>query len=293
MQAILLAAGFGTRLQPYTSVRPKPLFPVLNQPLLYRSLEQLRQCGCRLIMVNCHHLAGQIEAALQDYPEVGLQYEPEILGTGGTLRQALDSLDNEPTLVVNGDLYHQINLEYVYHQHLMSKHDVTLALHDYPRFNQVAVEDNLVRRFGSTTPGSLAFTGIHVVDPEAIERIPATGFYHIIDLYKQLAEEGRVGFCRVDGVLWRDIGTPADYLQLHNELLPGGNRWLVDPQAWIGNGVRLEGWGCIGPQATIGAGVHLSNCVVWNGATVPAGSRHNNAILTGDPAVDGQAGSAE
>ena len=290
MQAILLAAGFGTRLQPYTNMRPKPLFPVLNQPLLYRLLEQLRQCECRSVVVNCHHLASQIEAVLKDYPKVGLQYEPEILGTGGTLRQALDSLDDEPVLVVNGDLYHQINLEQVYHQHLLSKHDVTLALHDYPRFNQVAVEDNLVRRFGSSSVGSLAFTGIHVVDPEAIERIPAKGFYHIIDLYKQLAEEGRVGFCRVDGALWRDIGTPVDYLQLHGELLQGQTQWLIDPQAQVGADVVLEGWGCIGPQAEIGAGSRLSCCVVWDEAKVPAGSCQSDTILTGDQSLDNQSG---
>lgn len=286
MQAILLAAGFGTRLQPYTTVRPKPLFPVLNQPLLFRLLEQLRQCGCRSVVVNCHHLAGQIQAALKAYPEILLQYEPEILGTGGTLRQALLSLTDDPILVVNGDLYHQIDLEWVYHQHLLSKNDVTLALHDFPRFNQVEVEGMLVVRFASTRPGCLAFTGIHVVDPEAIDQIPTRGFYHIIDLYRQLAEKGRVGFCRVDGALWRDIGTPADYLQLHGELLAGREAWLVDPQARVGTNVCLQGWGCIGPCAEVGEGAHLNCCVVWNGAKVAEGSSFSNAILTGNPALD-------
>lgn len=286
MQAILLAAGFGTRLQPYTTLRPKPLFPVLNQPLLFRLLEQLRQCGCRSVVVNCHYLANQIQDALKAYPEVLLQYEPEILGTGGSLRQALFSLLDDPVLVVNGDLYHQIDLEWVYHQHLLSKNDVTLALHDYPYFNQVEVDGGQVRRFASSRPGCLAFTGIHVIDPEAIDRIPATGFYHIIDLYRQLAEKGRVGFCRVDGALWRDIGTPADYLQLHGELLADRGDWLIDPQARIGRNVCLQGWGCIGPNAEIGDGARLHCSVVWDNARVLAGSQFADTILTGDPTVD-------
>ena len=61
MQAILLAAGYGTRLRPYTHIRPKPLFPVANRPLLDRLLDQLHAAGAVPILVNCHHLADQVE----------------------------------------------------------------------------------------------------------------------------------------------------------------------------------------------------------------------------------------
>lgn len=285
MQAILLSAGYGTRLRPYSTLRPKPLFPVVNEPLLYRLLEQLQAHNCWPILVNCHHLAAQIEAMLAARPEVFVQFEPEILGTGGALRLALNRMDNDPLLVMNGDLFHDINLEWVYHQHLLSKNDVTLALHDHPRFNTVRVQGDRVIGFGGEGE-SLAFTGIHVVDPEAIERIPAAGFHHIIDLYQELAAEGRVGYCRVDGSRWRDIGTPEDYLQLHRELLAETSGWVVDPTARIGSGVEMAGWGCIGPGATIGDGVHLCHCVVWDGATVAAGSTFVDAIVTGNPDVD-------
>lgn len=289
MQAILLAAGHGTRLRPYTNLRPKPLFPVCNRPLLHRLLDQLRACDCSPILVNCHHLAEQVRAALPAWPELLVQFEPEILGTGGSLRRALDRLDNDPVLVVNGDLYHDIDLEQVYHRHLRSKNDVTLALHDSPRFNTVGVEGDRVRSFGNGEGEQLAFTGIHVVDPEAIELIPTLGFHHIIDLYRDLAVQGRVGFCRVDGALWQDIGTPADYLQLHGELLAGRREptgWLIDPAARIGAGVVLESWGCIGPGAEIGDRAHLCRTVVWNGAQVAADSTWVDAIVTGNPDVD-------
>jgi mannose-1-phosphate guanylyltransferase len=288
MQAIVLAAGYGTRLRPYTSIRPKPLFPVVNRPLLHRLLTQLDACECRPVLVNCHHLAEQIEAALADRPEILVQHEPEILGTGGGLRKALNRLENDPVLVMNGDLCHDIDLEQVYHRHLGSKNDVTLALHDYPRFNNVGIEGDRVRCFGAQAGERLAFTGIHVVDPEVIEMIPASGFHHIIDLYRQLAEQGRVGYCRVDGSPWRDIGTPADYLQLHRELLADEPSWVIDPAARIGSGVTLEGWGCIGPGAVIESGVRLSRCVVWDRAKVAAGSFFD-AIVTGNPEIDAAA----
>lgn len=293
MQAILLAAGHGTRLRPYTNLRPKPLFPVCNQPLLHRLLTQLRACDCSPILVNCHHLAEQVRAALAAWPEVLVQFEGEILGTGGSLRRALDRLDNDPVLVVNGDLYHDIDLEQVYHRHLRSKNDVTLALHDYPRFNTVGVDGDRVRTFGAGADAGdgeqLAFTGIQVIDPEAIELIPTLGFHHIIDLYRDLAVQGRVGFCRVDGALWRDIGTPADYLQLHADLLADGREpagWLIDPAARIGAGVVLEGWGCIGAGAEIGDRARLCRSLVWDGARVAAGSSWVDAIVTGNPDVD-------
>ena len=287
MQAIVLAAGFGTRLRPYTTIRPKPLFPVANRLLLHRLLSQLAACDCRPVVVNCHHLPHQIEAALADWPEVQVQVEPEILGTGGALRMALDSMDNDPILVMNGDLYHGIDPEWVYHRHLLSKNDVTLALHDYPRFNTVAVAGDRVTGFAAQgEANSLAFTGIHVVDPEALERIALGRFHHIIDLYAEMALEGRVGYCRTDGADWQDIGTPADYLQLHSRLLQPLGQWQIDPTACIAAGARLEGWGCIGAGAAIGADACLRDCVVWPGAVVPAGGRVQGAIITGDAAID-------
>jgi mannose-1-phosphate guanylyltransferase len=286
MQAIVLAAGYGTRLRPYTDLRPKPLFPVLNRPLLHRLIGQVQSCDCRPILVNCHHLAEQIEAALAMWPSVLIQNEPSILGTGGSLRQGLDRMDNDPVLVVNGDLFHDIDLEQVYHRHLLSKNDVTLALHDHHRFNNVGIEGDRVLSFGGDAGKQMAFTGIHVVDPEVIERIPAGRFHHIIDLYRELAVEGRIGYCRVDGAVWRDIGTPADYLDLHRELLAGKTDWLIDPTARIGAGVMLEGWGCIGPGAVIGEGSRLCRSVVWDGAHVAAASVFADAIVTGRSEID-------
>ncbi|MCL2789159.1 MAG: NTP transferase domain-containing protein [Desulfobulbus sp.] len=280
MQAIILAAGYGVRLRPYTDFRPKPLLPILNQPLLHRLLGQARDCGCRIVVVNCHHLAEQVEAALASWPGVLVQREPVILGTGGSLRLALDRLENDPVLVMNGDLYHGIDLEYVYHQHLLSKNRVTLALHDHPRFNNVGIEGGLVRSFDAPTGEQLAFTGIQVVDPEVIERIPAGRFYHIIDLYRELAREGWIGFCRVDGARWRDIGTPADYLDLHRELLAKKSGWLIDPSARVSGDAVLAEWGCIGADAVIGPGARLCRSVVWDGAVVVAGSVLADRIVT-------------
>lgn len=295
MQVMLLAAGFGTRLRPYSLIRPKPLFPVLNRPLLLVLLEMLRNAGATRVVVNGHHLSAMIARSLADQPEVVFQDEPVILGTGGSLREAMAHFAEEPLLVMNGDILHNIDMARLYRHHLASGNAVTMALHDLPRFNSVQVAGDRIRSFRPTEDnqeGLLAYTGIQVVSPEIIRRIPTGRFFHIIDLYEELCrEDASIGYVRVDGCWWRDIGTPADYLQLHEELLTGKQawtlplprpeegQWLVSPGATTGAGLWLSGWGCIG-RAEIGQGVHLRNCVVWDNARIPAGSRLENAIIT-------------
>lgn len=281
MQAILLAAGFGTRLLPYTAIKPKPLFPVCNKPLLHYLIEKLQACDCEKIIVNCHHLADQIEQALFVFPEVELQREPEILGTGGSLREALPRLSDAPLLVMNGDLFHSIDLAGLYKEHLASAPPVTMAMHDYQRFNTVEVVGKRIRGFSTGKTGNkLAFTGVHVVDPELLTQIPGHGFYHIIDLYEQLARLDKIGINRVDGCHWHDIGTPADYLGLHGDLLAKGS-WVIDPAADVEDGVVLEDWGCVGKGAVIRSGARLKRCVVWDDAVVSSNDQYADTIVTG------------
>jgi len=295
MQAMLLAAGFGTRLRPYTLIRPKPLFPVLNRPLLLVLLDMLHRTGFTRIVINGHHLADRIEDAVADIPDVRFQYEPEILGTGGGLRRALPGFTDEPVLVMNGDIFHTIDLSALYHYHIASGNLVTLALHDYPRFNTVRVRGERIQTFrpdGTLPEGDLlAFTGIQVVDPRIIQRIPRGRFYHIIDLYEDLARRGeKIGICRVDHCFWRDIGTLWDYLALHEELLSGKimppfglprpqGQWLIDDQAHIESGVELADWGSIG-KAQVSRGARLQRCVVWDGARISVGSQLKDMIVT-------------
>jgi mannose-1-phosphate guanylyltransferase len=296
MQSMLLAAGLGTRLRPYTLLRPKPLFPVLNRPLLFILLDMLQQAGCTRTIVNGHHLGHLVEQAVMPLDGVSFQDEPEILGTGGSLRRALGEFSGEPVLVMNGDIFHAVDLRGLYDRHIRSGNRVTMAMHDYRRFNSVHVQDGRVVSFNPSQnvleKELLAFSGIHVVEPDVLKKIPCGQFYHIIDLYEYLAGLGeKVGIVRIDGSYWRDIGTPEDYLQLHGDLLSGElgdifplpdlqGKWLVSSGADMADDVELSGWGSIG-NAVIGRNVSLRNCVVWDGARLEDDTRLENAIVTG------------
>jgi aminoglycoside/choline kinase family phosphotransferase/GTP:adenosylcobinamide-phosphate guanylyltransferase len=223
-KALILAAGFGTRLLPYTRHTPKPLFTINNRPVLDRLIDQLARSGCGGLVVNTHHLHHQIENHCRGrrYPlPVRLSHEPEILGTGGAMRHNAAFLGDGPFLVVNADIVTDIDFAAVYRFHLDKAAEVTLVMHDRPEFNGVAVDRDRVTRFyraGEPRPAGerlLAFTGIHVIHPRLLGDIPAEGHVDIIDVYQERLNRGRtIKACIVEGHQWQDIGTPAAYRAL-------------------------------------------------------------------------------
>jgi len=222
MKALILAAGLGTRLLPYTRHTPKPLFTVAGQTVLDSAVRRLRAAGCRQVCVNTHHLPERIQKHIerQRYPiPVFVRHEPQILGTGGAIRNLADFWDPEPFMVINADVVSDIDLRQVYGFHLSHSHPVTLVLTDAPDFNSVEVDgEGFVTAF--QTPGDpacgrlLAFTGIQVLDPDVLEFIPADGFFHSIDAYRRILKTGRkIRAYSACGRYWRDIGTPQRYRQ--------------------------------------------------------------------------------
>ena len=282
MQAMILAAGYGTRLLPYTKIRPKPLFPLLNTPLLVLTIKRLKHAGFDHILVNCHHLGNQIKRAVEDIPGVFILEEHEILGTGGGLRNGYEKMRKEPLLITNGDIYHTIDFADVYHKHLEIGASASLTVHDFPRFNSLLIDgEQLVGFGGRGVAGALAFTGIHVIDPEILKPLPIGQKSCIIKRYTELlGDQTHIVVQRVDGQFWTDMGTPADYLALHGDILGGRvPRWaeigsnettpvLIADSASIGEDLRTSEWVCIG-RAQIGNNVYVARSVIWDGALIP------------------------
>ena len=223
MKAMILAAGLGTRLLPFTQNTPKPLFPISGRPILDIIIHSLQQAGCKSIIINTHHLQQKIDSFLakQKYTiPVVTRYEPTLLGTGGAIKNVMDFWDGNPFLVINSDIISDIDLEKVYAYHLNHPYPVTMVLHDDPEINTVSVsEDNFIIDFhGQEIKSSwgeektLTFTGIQVLDPEVLSFIPANTFSSIIDAYRKLMLAGKkikVYYSKNND--WKDIGTPERY----------------------------------------------------------------------------------
>jgi len=193
MNAMILAAGFGTRLRPYSKFLPKPLFPVCNRPILFRVLHQIFEFMPCNIVVNAHYLSDDIERTLHHESKVFVQKERKILGTGGGVRKALASFSQDTLIIVNSDIFHTIDLHSIVKEHKKSGRMVSLVLHDYPRFNKIAIDpvsQRILSFDGDQGENLLAFTGIHVVEPEILCDIPLDTYVDIISFYRQLLARG-------------------------------------------------------------------------------------------------------
>ena len=229
MKAMILAAGLGTRLRPYTHHTPKALFTIGGQPVLDLAIQRLQKAGCRAIVVNTHHLPQLVENYIDNQPyriPVSTCHEPQILGTGGAVRNVADFWDPEAFMVINADIVSDIDLRKVYRFHNSHPHPVSLVLCHHPDFNTVSVDDRgFVLGFSrkpndSSVPNHqlLTFTGIQVLDPAVLDHIPPTGFASIIDAYRSIISGGQhIASLTVADRYWQDIGTPEAYRRVAAE----------------------------------------------------------------------------
>lgn len=156
MRAVILAAGFGTRLWPLTEDRTKPAIPFLNRPLISYSVQYLAEQGIPRIIINVHHQPESIRDALGDGSKYGAEieysYEEEILGTSGALDRVREKLADGDFVVVNGKIVTSVNLSDVIRQHRASRALATLVLRPNAaraRFSTVEVDaDSRIKGFG-------------------------------------------------------------------------------------------------------------------------------------------------
>ncbi len=221
--ALVLAAGFGTRLLPHTRHTPKPLFTIDSRPLLDIIITRLAEAGCSDVVVNTHYMSQKITSFLESRRygiNVKTSHEPKILGTGGAIRNNIDLLGESPFMVINSDIYTNIDLQAVYRFHTDNDAPVTMVMHDRQPFNTVWVDrENLVTGFNEVSGARshcgklMAFTGIHVIDPGVTRQMPPEGtFFSVIDFYAALIKNGgRIKAMIVSGHEWDDIGTYESY----------------------------------------------------------------------------------
>ncbi len=301
MKGMILAAGLGTRLEPLTNIRPKPLFPVLNRPLLGITIEQLRDMGAAGVIINAHHLAEMVERFAEEKGwglEIEVRVEPEILGTGGGIRNCADFLYDAPLFVViNADIYHTFDLRPALHYHKEANNLATLVLYDYPRFNQVGIDEEgrivSVREKEiqkSSSPSKvLTFTGIHIISPRLFDSMPSAGYFDIIEFYIQLASKGEAvrGHQMQEGY-WRDIGRVKDYIALHQDLMRVEGKSIIHPEAHIEDGVRMEGSVCVGKGTRIGRGALIKDSIIWDDVVIEKGSMAEGCVVGDRTRVTGQ-----
>lgn len=221
-QAIVLAAGLGTRLQPLTLRIPKPALPVGGVPILLFNLFLLKEAGVDRITLNLHHLPQVIRRLLGSGRSLGLKlgysFEPKILGTAGGIAQALDGMPPQPTFVLNGDILTDLDLKKMASEHFRVRARATLACVPKDRakvssFVESDSQGKIWRIAGEPKGPSPAlrraiFSGAHLLDPALFQGYPRRHFGCVIRQVYQpaLARGERLQAYRHDGAWW-DLGT--------------------------------------------------------------------------------------
>lgn len=308
------------------------MLPVCGAPLVQWAVQWLVHHGVTEIVINLHHLGEQIEQALGDGAALGaaITYSPEhglILGTGGGLRHArrwLDPGDGEPIVVVNAKIMLDLDLGAVLAQHQATEAEATMVLRPDANAekwgslrrggpNDSRVVELLKLRHPSAAdiePGPhLMFTGVHIVQPKFLDRIPPEGEQCVIrTAYRSVFDEGQALHGYVHQGYWHEHSTPARYLQGVANVLDGKTEPVharapvrgvdasatIDPSAQvrganrIGRDVVVEAGAVVGPHVQLGdravvrAGVTVRDAIVWEDSVVSHDLDH--AIVAGSDA---------
>lgn len=227
MNALIFAAGLGTRLKPLTNDRPKALVEVNGKSLLEHNILNLKEKGFEHIVINVHHFGQQIIDFLSNNDNFGIDIKVSderslLLDTGGGIRKALQLFDNnDPVLIHNVDIISKVDVKSVYDYHRKSQADATLCVAHrntsrYLLFN----EEMRLRGWTNISTGEVkgeravnqfAFSGIHVVNNsllQHLERYPKDVF-PIMEFYLATCNEcNYAGYGLPDGTEWVDCGKP-------------------------------------------------------------------------------------
>lgn len=230
--AMLFAAGLGTRLRPLTNDRPKALVELKGVSLLERAIRKLKQAGIREIVVNVHHFADQIESFLSKNDNFGLEIHisderDQLLETGGGLLKARTWLEKEAFLVMNTDVVSNINLANLMKTHLETGALATLAIRKrntsrYLLFDESRQlvgweniktgEQKMSRSVASYEP--YGFSGIHVMSPALFDYMPnELQKFSIIDTYLVAAKKEMIQGFEHNEDVWFDVGKPEQLRQ--------------------------------------------------------------------------------
>jgi len=223
MKAMILAAGYGTRLRPLTYSVPKPMVAICNRPLIGYAVENLLRYGVREIIVNLHHLPEILEQYLTktygDQCKFHFSFEPEILGTGGGIRKVRPLLETEEEFfLVNGDTIQFPPFDTLREARRKKNSLAALTLRHPPqgdRFTAVWFDGAAITGFARSGVGEpLMFSGAHLINSRIFSLLPDKEFSGIVDeVYIPLIASGRETIAAVvDDGPWFDIGTPQRYI---------------------------------------------------------------------------------
>ena len=302
MRAIILSAGYGTRLWPLTEDRTKPAIPILGKPLVGYVAEYLAGYGFDEILVNLHHRPDSVRKALGDGSRFGVKLhyveEPEILGTSGALDNTREFFERDTFLVVNGKIITDIDLKAALETHRRMNALATMVMLPNARrerFSVVETKDGRVTRFAGMPnasdegPAPLMFTGIHIMEPRIFDYIPRAVFSDsVTHVYPKAIAAGETIAAHVADGRWRELSTLRRYLDISREMLEetdqryvAGANSVIAPSAEVMESILWDG-------VEVHAGARVNRCILADRVVIPENETIENAIVVRRDLVEGK-----
>ena len=303
-QAFVLSAGLGTRLRPLTDDLPKPLIPIFQKPLVTFTLDHLISLGVERFVINTHKRGELFNNFFSDNHYEGysitLVHEPDLLETGGGIKNAKRYLGSDPFVTYSGDIFTDVNLQPLIDEHFRRGNDVTLALRDTGLASEVALRDHRVvdiaNRYGM--PGDLDFANIAVWNPNVFQQIPPHQKISFIPIVRDwIGKGGKIGGVVMNDGKWFNIGSRAEYLEVHRIILR--KHWAphylkkrewperVAKSATVHPSAQLRGCSAVGENCRVGAEAVLEDTILWPGAQIASKSQLHGCIVRSQKEVSG------
>ena len=304
MKAVLMAGGFGTRIQPLTINLPKPMIPLINRPIMAHIIELLKRHGISDLVLLLYHQPEIIKNFFGDGSEFGVHITYvtplEDFGTAGAVKAAAKYLD-ERFLIISGDLLTDFDLSQVLQFHEANQAQATITLtsvKDPLQFGVVITDkEGRITKFLEKPGWGEVFsdtinTGIYVVEPEVLDLIPAgENRDWAKDVFPQMLAAGTPLFgCTLSGY-WADIGNTDAYLEASRDIaagkvaVPVRERPLreglyLGNEAEVGGDLsRLEGMVVLGDNTQVLGQARLKNCVVGRNCLIEDDCDLEDAVL--------------
>ena len=287
MRAMILSAGYGTRLWPLTEDRTKPAIPILGKPLVGYVAEYLARYGCDEITVNLHHRPESVRASLGDGSRFGVKLhyveEPEILGTSGAIDNARALLDGDTFLVVNGKIITDIDLNAALETHRRTGAIATLVLlpnDACEKFSIVKTAAGFLQGFGGMpnhedflkNDPPLMFTGIQILEPRIFDYIPHGVFSHsTTDVYPQAIAKGERVAVHVATGRWFELSTIPRYLDISLLLLRERGQTLTAGAGCEISATAVVDQSVLWDRVVIAGGAQVKRAVLGDNVKIPAG----------------------
>ncbi|MGM0596025.1 MAG: sugar phosphate nucleotidyltransferase [Myxococcota bacterium] len=320
MKAMILAAGFGTRLGILSKQKPKPMLPLGSKPIIGHLVHKLSNAGIREIAVNIHYKGQVIRDYLGDGSTWGVQItysdeKDEILGTGGGVKKLAGYFGNDPVLVINGKIATDIDFQKVIKFHKKKNKLATLVLKKDPlasKWGSFTVDSGglitamLGKDQNGNTVGSgpCMFTGIQILSPLFIEKLPVGYSCLVRQGYKPFFSRGSkfAGCIIPEQTYWWEHSTITRYYQgcmnllkfpeHHTKLskISGLAEFSLQPvakQLYLSPSIKTDGQITLGDRVIIGHNaqlqnnIKLDNCIIWPNTKVSTSLSHQIACPQG------------